>query len=79
MSEPKLTPEKHAAVMLARGAMFERLEAEFPGEGAQLYAVACAGGVCDMLNNAEMAPGLSTLIEGQLRGTPYALSERKAN
>jgi hypothetical protein len=79
MAKDELTPEKHAAVMRARGRMFETLEAEFPGEGAQLYAVAVAGGVCDLLNNPSMAPGLAPVIEGQLRGTRYALVERRAN
>jgi hypothetical protein len=79
MPKDVLTAEKFAAVMLARGRMFESLEAEFPGEGAQLYAVACSGGTCDLLNNAEIAPGVAHLIAGQIAGTPYALVERRAN
>jgi hypothetical protein len=79
MAKDELTPEKHAAVMCARGNMFSALEREFPGEGAQLYAVAVTGGVCDLLNNASMAPGLAPLIEGQLRGTRYKLTDRAAN
>ena len=62
--------------MLARRRMFETLEVEFPGEGAQLYAVAVAGGVSDLLNNPSMALALAPLIDGQLRGTRYALGER---
>jgi hypothetical protein len=79
MPKNVLTPEKMAAVMLARGRMFEALEAEFPGEGAQLYAVACAGGTCDLLNNVEIAPGVAHLIAGQIAASPYELGPRRAN
>jgi hypothetical protein len=74
-----LTPEMMAAVMVARGHMFEALEAEYPGEGAQLYAIACAGGVCDLLNNPSMGPALAPLIDGQIAGTRYKLTDREPN
>jgi hypothetical protein len=74
-----MTPEMWASVMLARGRMFETLEAEFPGKGAQLYAIACSGGTCDLLRNPEVGPMVAHLIEGQLGGTPYRLTERRAN
>jgi hypothetical protein len=74
-----LTPEMFAAVMCARGTMFNALEREFPGKGAQLYAVACSGGTCDLLRNPEIAPMLAHLIEGQLMATRYTLGERRAN
>jgi hypothetical protein len=77
--DDRLTPDMMAAVMTARGRMFDVLEAEFPGNGAQLYAVACSGGTCDLLRNVEVAPMVAQLIEEQLMGTPYALSARRAN
>jgi hypothetical protein len=52
----QFTPEKQAAVMQARGDMCNALEREFPGDGAQLYDVACSGGTCDQLRNPEIAP-----------------------
>jgi hypothetical protein len=75
----KLTPAMFASVLRARGMMLEMLEAEHPGKGAQLYAVACSGGVCDLLRNAEVAPMVAHLVEGQLQGTRYTLGNRRAN
>ncbi len=75
----KLTAEYRADLGNFLGRHPESLQAEFPGKGAQLYAVACSGGTCDLLRNPEIAPMVAHLIEGRLMGTPYALGERRAN
>ncbi len=75
----QLTPEMHAAVVMARRAMFDSLEAAHPGFGPQLYAVACSGGLCDMLTRADVGPQMAKLMDQQLQGTRYTLTTRRAN
>lgn len=76
---PEPTAFQLAAVLMARGRMYEDLEREFPGAGAQLYVLACAGGLTDALNRPDLARDLAPAIDAALQGTRYRLTERRAN
>lgn len=76
---PDLTQAQGDAIQRARRAMYAQLAREFPDRGVQLFAVACVGGVCDVLNHPQLGPAVVPLIEEQLIGTPYQLGKRAAN
>lgn len=61
--DSELIVQMLAAVMRERGRVFEALEAEFPGKGAELYAIALG----PTLHTADTEGMIKQLIEGTRR------------